>query len=182
MGGVGLKGLVERLETLAPEDLAPESVLELLSGWEVPESSLRPFVNFREDKYARNLVHRSTLFDVIVLCWKPGQATPIHDHSGQCGWVRVLRGKMRERLFALGDSRLDCTSTGVVTAGPTVVGVDRERAIHALDNPLDEGAHEDAVTLHLYSRPHDTCNRYDPQTGARERVQLQFDTQPDLLR
>jgi len=173
-----LPGLVERLESFAPADVTPESVSALVSAWDVSAAALRPYLNFRDEKYARNLVHRSSLFDVIVLCWKPGQATPVHDHSGQCGWVRVVRGKIRERLFALGDGRLDQTATGVVAAGPTVVGVDRVRAIHALDNPTDEGALEDAVTLHVYSRPHDSCYRYDPQSGERTRIALGFDTRP----
>src|SRR5262249_239370 len=40
----------------------------------------------------RNLVYRDPLFEVMVICWRPGQGTPIHTHNGQLGWMLVERG------------------------------------------------------------------------------------------
>ena len=47
--------------------------------------------------YARRLIHRDPRFTIVAMVWAPGQATPIHDHSGVwCvegvynGWCRVF--------------------------------------------------------------------------------------------
>jgi cysteine dioxygenase len=36
---------------------------------------------------------------MLVLCWKPGQRTPIHDHNGAHGAVLVHEGIMWETTF-----------------------------------------------------------------------------------
>lgn len=37
---------------------------------------------FNEVRYARNLVERNQYFELIVICWKAGQQSPIHNHEG----------------------------------------------------------------------------------------------------
>jgi cysteine dioxygenase len=156
----------------------------------VSGSALHPYQNFRDDRYTRSLVHRSDLFDVMVLCWRPGQATPVHNHSGQRGWVRVLRGAIEETTYRSsheGDADLSIIEIddegvghnvfleelgqGVLAAGPGVVTADRTRAIHRIGNP----AREDTVTLHVYSRPHDCCLVFDPAARTCRRKELVFD-------
>ena len=95
-----LDTLVERLHMIGGDEPGTDDVSEILSSADIEDRSLMEFVNFRRDKYTRNLVRRTELFDVIVLCWQPGQMTPIHNHSGQRGWVRVLRGQMEETAFS----------------------------------------------------------------------------------
>ena len=43
---------------------------------------LRGFVRFDDAHYQRVLVSESPLYRALVLCWQPGQCSPIHDHSG----------------------------------------------------------------------------------------------------
>jgi predicted metal-dependent enzyme (double-stranded beta helix superfamily) len=58
-------------------DPAPRSAAARRAGW--PEAA-RPA---RDDSYARHLLHRdrNNRFVVLALVWRPGQGTPIHDHS-----------------------------------------------------------------------------------------------------
>ena len=183
-----LPDLVARLEELRPDerDLVPE----LLAGAEVSDSALEPFLSFRDERYTRNLVHRGELFDVLVVCWNPGQHSPIHDHSNQLGWVRVLRGTLAETAYAkrrgaahgdggsaceaLAAPALDRVGDTVLAAGPAVAAVDRRRAVHRLGNP----AGEPAVSLHVYSRPYDSCLVYDDPEQRPRLVALAFDTAP----
>lgn len=187
--------LVEHLEQLAPEAITPDVVADVLGEWPLDVASLEPSIAFRDDRYARHLVSRSELFDVIVLCWEPGQSTPVHNHSGQLGWVRLVRGAIEETRwsFATGTSLPDLSICDVdeygvghgiellrdehvvVTEPGTVVGVDTEHAIHTLGNP---SAEERTVTLHVYSRPHDSCLVFDPEERTCWRRTLVFDTQP----
>lgn len=196
MSLVSLDTLVASLESLGPLDVTLAAVTERLTDGRLDEASLAPYLHWRDDKYARNLVHRCDLFDVILLCWKPGQATPVHNHSGQRGWVQVLRGQLEETSWAAPGGgalpdlalvdvdddgvghglRLERTGHGVVDSPDTVVTVDRERAIHQLGNP---DPREPTVSLHVYSRPHDSCLAFDPEQQTCRRVALSFDTVPE---
>lgn len=189
VGRLDLAGFLDELSSLKEGDVALPRVAELLAAVEPRPWELAPRACFRDDAYTRNLVRRDGLFDVIVLCWRPGQRTPVHDHSGQLGWVRVLRGTLEERAYApargswsgggaacVGAKVLALVERGhaVVPASPAVVTVDRERAIHRLGNPAEGPRGEDAISLHVYSRPHDACSVFDLATGAVGRRELSF--------
>ena len=165
-----LHDLVQRLEHLGFRD--PGAVGDCLGSARISRSALRPYARYRPDRYTRNLVHRSELFDLIVLCWGPRHHTPIHDHAGQHGWVRVLRGALHETAFELSAAGVvESVGHAVAEAGPAVVAVDPVRAIHRLGNPSDEPA----LSLHVYSRPHDACLVYGTAEGAPQRRELAFD-------
>src|SRR5256885_15116162 len=71
---------------------------------EVGAGELRPHVGFKEGTYARHRVYLCGHAELLVLCWPPGQRTPIHDHNGSFGAVRVLQGGMWETLFEMGEA------------------------------------------------------------------------------
>ena len=195
-----LAELVQTLQALPPDQLTLDRVTPILSERPLREASLARFVNFRADKYARNLVFRCDQFEMLVLCWQPGQATPIHNHAGQCGWVRVLRGALEETDYTPPDwmrggvipaGKIEIDDDGVghgiaLTRGPTAVlaagsavsAVDRSRSIHRLGNPPRGGGDGRAVTLHVYARPHDSCLAFDVDQGTCRQVQLRPDTVP----
>src|SRR5215218_5096896 len=100
--GHGLSRLVERLKGMG-EPPAFEELDALLAGVEVGAEELRPHVSFKEATYARHRVHLGEHAELLVLCWRPGQRTPIHDHAGSYGAVKVLRGVMWETLFEIGE-------------------------------------------------------------------------------
>lgn len=185
-----LSELVRLLHALDPDAVTLDAVTERLAATTCDDSELRPYLHLDDANYTRNLVHRSDVFDVIVLCWPAGSATPIHDHSGQRGWVRVVRGALEETQYAprgapsataepgvdpclhLKGTPLDVTARAVVPAGPAVATVDPQRAIHRIANPTTERA----VSVHVYSRPHDSCQAFDADTGRVERRELRFDS------
>ena len=154
--GYGLAGLVGRLSAIARPPTY-EEVNALLGGVRVGEDELRPHVGFKEGTYARHRVHLGAHAELLVLCWRPGQRTPIHDHAGSFGAVRVLRGVMWETLFEMeGAAGLRYRSAREWTPGH-VTGAD-VRDIHQLGNPEVSG--QDLVTLHLYAPPLTSLNVY----------------------
>ena len=74
-----------------------------------------------EDRYRQHLVHvhPAGRYSVVALVWKPGQATPIHDHRCWCV-VGVWRGLERETTYDLrGDiGSHHLTPRGSVVASP----------------------------------------------------------------
>ena len=69
-----LADLVTTLQQLPPDQLTLDRVTPILSERPLRESSFARFVNFRADKYARNLVFRCDHFEMLVLCWEIGRA------------------------------------------------------------------------------------------------------------
>ena len=160
--GDGLFALVGRLKRMDGPP-AFDELSGLLEGAEVTADELRPYVSFKEGTYARHRVHAGEHAELLVLCWRPGQRTPIHDHAGSYGAVRVLRGVMWETLFEMEDGRgLAYRSSHEWTPGH-VTGADVPD-IHQLGNPDVSG--QDLVTLHLYAPPLTSLNVY--KVGRRE--------------
>lgn len=160
--GDGLFALVERLKRM-DDPPAFEELNALLGGVEVTAEELRPYVSFKEGTYARHRVHLGAHAELLVLCWRPGQRTPIHDHAGSFGAVKVLRGVMWETIFEMEEGGgLVYQSAREWTPG-RVTGADVPD-IHQLGNPDVSG--QDLVTLHLYAPPLTSLNVY--KVGRRE--------------
>jgi cysteine dioxygenase len=121
-------------------------------------------VRFCDDRYARNLICRTTQFELLVLCWKPGQASTIHDHAGSLNVTRVYSGDLTSRVFRRRGGGAGVTTLAAaagelprgpvdlvdeqVLAGSGAATVDRG-AIHQLGN----WSHEGLITVHLYAPP-----------------------------
>jgi cysteine dioxygenase len=159
-----LASLAERIANLKrPPELSE------VDGWlrevEVGPDELRPHVAFKEGTYARHRVRFSEHAELLVLCWLPGQRTPIHDHDGSFGAVRVLQGVMWETLFEM-DERSGLAYKSARDWTPGHVTGARIPDIHQLGNPDVSG--QDLVTLHLYAPPLKSLNVY--KVGRRESV------------
>lgn len=148
----------------------------LLRAYAQSEESWRGYVNFREDTYSRNLIWRCGDFELLLLCWNKGQASPIHDHSGQQCWMAVLEGELEEVHYADGGEHGlgSRPAPGRVKDFPTggVAFIDDDIALH-LVRPK---AGQQAVSLHLYSSPIDTCRVFCPESGAPTAIQVGYHT------
>ncbi len=70
-----------------------------LANSAIEREDLLPYIGFKEGNYWRHRVFRNDFVEVLVLCWRPGQRTPIHDHNGSQGAVLVYEGLMWETTF-----------------------------------------------------------------------------------
>lgn len=151
-----LAALVDELRGLAAVP-SLEKLDSLLEGVQLSEEDLRPYRSFKAGNYARHRVFRNAHVELLVLCWRPGQRTPIHDHNGSHGAVRVCEGVMWETIFEQdAQSQLRYKSARQwLTGGVTGAEVPD---IHQLGNPDVSG--QDMVTLHLYAPPLGVLNTY----------------------
>lgn len=154
--GLSLAALMDRLCALAE---APnlEELNALMSEAQPTREELVPYIAFRPGTYARHLVMRNEYAELLVLCWRPGQRTPIHDHNGSYGAVRVCEGVMWETIFALDEARKLYYQSAREWVCGGVTGADIPD-IHQLGNPEVSG--RDLVTLHLYAPPLGVLNTY----------------------
>jgi cysteine dioxygenase len=133
------------------EDRAPLADLLIeLSQLAITCDDVSEFVRFSGRSYARNLVRAGTWYHALVLCWRNGQRSPIHDHAGSSCGVRVLRGTMTETRFEFApNGHVLATGSRNIPVGSVVGSQDSD--LHQISNLQAGGA--DLVTLHVYSPP-----------------------------
>jgi cysteine dioxygenase len=146
-------------------------IAELLGEYARTRSDWRPFALFSDQHYTRNLVTLESRFELMILCWGPGQESPIHNHEGQDCWMAVLDGEVEEVRFPMpsGAGPLLPRSSMRFTPGQ-VAFIRDEMGLH-LVRPASTSA-SGGVTMHLYSAPYDECNCYCPDTGSVTRRKL----------
>ena len=121
-----------------------------LSELQIHCDDLRQHVQFSDRSYARNLVRKGLWYHLLVLCWKNGQRSPIHDHTGSSCGVRVLRGVMTETRFEFApNGHVKAVGSRDLQAGGVCGSQDDD--LHQVSN-LQAGD-TDLVTLHVYSPP-----------------------------
>ena len=136
---------------------------------------------FSTATYARNLVCRTPFFELLVLCWRPGQESTIHDHAGALNAIRVFSGELTSRTFRR--TRGSASKAGPVTqadeervpAGARMVGLDRD-GIHQLANT----SADDLVTVHVYAPALMELNVYSTTSAVVERRRLRYTLTDDL--
>jgi 3-mercaptopropionate dioxygenase len=111
-----------------------------------------PEVLTAEQRYGDPLGYRCHLlhaepdgsFSVVALVWRPGQATPVHDHVTWCV-IGVIQGVEHEERFELRDGWL--VQVGSADASPgEVAGLAPPGDIHRVRNT----GREVAISLHIY--------------------------------
>ena len=159
-----LQAMYRYLDSLtARPDLA--DLLEGLSRFQIDLDDLRGHLHFAENSYNRNLVRSAPNYHLWVLCWKNGQRSPIHDHSGSTCVVRVLRGTLTETLFEMAPNGHVKASFSRDIAEGSVIGSE-DADIHQVSNLQADDA--DLVTLHVYAPPltrMNTFSLYDRNRG-----------------
>ncbi len=120
-----------------------------LREFDVDCDDLAAFIRFDQRQYQRHLVRAGHWYHLWVMCWKEGQRSPIHDHTGSICGIRVLRGVATI-------TRFEMTPNGHVKAIASedlpvgAVNGNQDNDLHQVSN-LQAGA--DLVTLHVYAPP-----------------------------
>lgn len=146
-----LRGLVELIRYMdglsEPGDL--DKIHSLLKNADVDREDMVQACKFNEVSYARNLLAKSPWYELLVICWKHGQTSPIHDHIGSACGVRVVDGMATETIFEeTSPSKVRPVRTHCMGKGQVIVTSDID--IHLITN---EQYGQDLVTLHLYTPP-----------------------------
>ena len=121
-----------------------------LEELEIDLDDVRPFVRFSDERYQRNLFREGRGYHALVLCWRNGQRSPIHDHRGSSCGMRILEGTATETIFDRGPNGLPYAVFSRELRPGTVAG-SQDDDIHQVSNL--QPADADLVTLHVYSPP-----------------------------
>jgi hypothetical protein len=162
---VSIQEFAGLLSALPAQSFDGPDILDFMRRHPVEPSSLEPYLYFSSDHYTRNLIHRTNLYELLAICWESGQKSAIHNHRDQRCWMAAPYGRLQVLNFKLvrkdaskGYCELEPDSHFLLD--PDNPGaVDPDEPIHQVLNPASFGGR--AVTLHIYSRPFDTCEIYD---------------------
>ncbi|HKC25120.1 MAG TPA: cysteine dioxygenase family protein [Thermoanaerobaculia bacterium] len=150
----------------APEEI--RSVLDELGRKKPSWELLGPHVAFAPEGYLRKRLYRDEHWEMLLLCWLPGQTTVVHDHGGSWGTMLVLSGRLDERQYRSHGEGSPLTMCQLRRFGPQDVALETVETIHKNENRDDAPA----ISLHFYSPPLRVLNSYDPMTGRSHAVQV----------
>lgn len=166
--------LTDRLNSLSSvPSLA--AVYELVERTKIGDEEVQPYLGFKEGNYSRHRVMKNEFVEMLVLCWKPGQRTPIHDHNGSHGAVFVHEGILWETTFeyktetGLGYQSHRELRTGGLTGSEVP-------DIHQLGNPDVSG--RDLITIHIYAPPLGVLKTYKLGSAT---IDLYTPAEPDFV-
>jgi len=150
----------------SPADL--ELLLKRLAAVDPAWDVLGPLVAFDPRGYVRKRLYRDERWELLLLCWLPGQHTVVHDHGGSWGAMRILSGELFEsRYVAAGEGQPLRVTIEQTCGAPAALGEGVE-TIHRNENR----AGVPAISLHMYSPPLTVLNSFDLATGAHHEVRL----------
>ena len=155
-------------------------ILAFLQRTTVSPEALAPYLNWNAQHYTRNLIDKTPLYELIVICWEVGQVSSVHNHRDQNCWMAVPIGRLLVENFHLVSQdiekgRSELTLTDSVEMNPShPCAVDPADPVHRVLNPRHFG--ERAASLHIYSRPFDTCVVYSPEQGTCGVIKLHYTT------
>src|SRR5262245_33930465 len=75
------------------------AIMDWLSAELLTLKELSSYLIFNPERYVRNRVYDGPMYQALVLCWRNGQRSPIHNHRGSHCGVRVLRAIPPPTLF-----------------------------------------------------------------------------------
>jgi cysteine dioxygenase len=157
-----------------------EPIRKFLQETPVNSDSLTPFLTWDRQHYTRNLIDKTPLYELIAICWEVGQASSVHNHRDQNCWMAVPIGRLQVENFRvihqdLGKGTCHLEPTDIVEMNIFhPCAVDPAEPVHRVLNPRD--FNHRAVSLHVYSRPFDTCVVYSAEQGTCGEIQLHYTT------
>jgi cysteine dioxygenase len=184
--------LIAGLKSFERDYITGENISNFMDSHRLSFDELKQYAYFRDDYYTRNLIFRDDKFEVMCICWKPGQRTVVHSHNGALGWMTVPQGEVAvhdykyvscdhpERQNVVGidclagghEIQLDRTGSVHVEDSSPIYQVDKLHTIHQIEN-VDK-TKVGVVSLHIYSPPIDSCVSYDLEKHRCSRKTLQY--------
>jgi cysteine dioxygenase len=178
---VSIDELVRELHALPASAFdTTEQVCALLAKMPVEEASLAPYLTWDRQHYTRNLIDKNELYELIAVCWEVGQHSSVHNHRDQNCWMAAPIGRLLVENFHVRFQDMDAgkcqlqASNSVELTAANPCAVDPQEPVHRVVNPRE--ANQRAVSLHVYSRPFDSCVVYSPEQGTCGDIRLHYNT------
>jgi cysteine dioxygenase len=158
-----------------------EEIRQFLQDFPLNPESLDPYLLWDRQHYTRNLIDKTPLYELIAICWEIGQVSSVHNHRDQNCWMAVPVGRLLVENFHVVHQDLDAGKstirvTETVEMNPSQpCAVDPLEPVHRVLNPRE--FNQRAVSVHVYSRPFDSCVVYSPEQSTCGEIKLHYTTE-----
>lgn len=158
-----------------------DQIIHFLESTPVSPESLQPYLTWDRQHYTRNLIDKTKLYELIAICWEIGQVSSVHNHRDQNCWMAVPLGRLLVENYKVLHQDLEGGNCQLQTADTVEMNpshpcaVDPREPVHRVYNPRE--FNERAVSLHVYSRPFDSCVVYSPEQGTCGEIKLHYTTE-----
>lgn len=176
MNRLPIDQIVRDLRGMPDEMFVCEPVYAYLSEHPIEVDSISKYLFWSPSFYTRNLIYKDERFEMMAICWEPGQVSRVHNHCDQRCWMTVPIGRLKGQNFAIesidettGHCKLNETDTFELAECLTAK-VELEEPIHQILNLVEYD--DRAVSIHIYSKPFDRCISYCRDTDTYKEVQL----------
>jgi cysteine dioxygenase len=167
---------VKGLAAIPAHDFSLETVQNYILRHAVRPESIEKYCYFSKGSYTRNLIFKNDVFECMTVCWEVGQHSRVHNHRDQNCWMSVPVGRLRVQNY-----RVEQRDPGRGTCKIVPTDASEMDATHpSYVNPF-EPVHEvinvpefnqRAVSIHVYSKPFDSCEVYQRDKGTYADVPL----------
>lgn len=138
--------------------MPPLQMVKALQRLIVTDKEIAEHAFFNEHRYSRNVVTRDKDFEILIICWKSGQRSLIHDHGESFGVVKVLKGILTESVFIPAfNGMIKAMGSKDYQSGD--VQIEDHSTIHQVSNLRPE--QDNAISLHVYVPPLNRMKIYE---------------------
>jgi cysteine dioxygenase len=158
-----------------------DEIIRFLQTTPVSSDTLSPYLTWDRQHYTRNLIDKTPLYELVAICWEIGQSSSIHNHREQNCWMAVPAGRLLVENFRTISQDLSAGTCELETADTVEMNprqpcaVDPLEPVHRVYNPREFD--QRAVSLHVYSRPFDTCVVYSQEQHTCGVIKLHYQTE-----
>ena len=192
---IAVEQFVDGIKRLSEGIITKQKIYDYLVAYEIRAEDLEKFKLWVPDRHTRNKIFRNDMIEVMLICWPAGTITPLHTHNGQLGWMTMIEGRLivenyRKVLCNRPENEqvvgMDCLAGATqiemehlenelaVPGGPLNT-VDKKQTIHRIKNLAEWN--QPAVSMHVYSRPIDSCVVFDIENQRCFRRDLKYDNE-----
>jgi Cysteine dioxygenase type I len=192
---VSVEKFVDGLRSLSEGVITKQAIHDYLVTYEIRAEDLERYKLWVQDRHTRNKIFRNQMIECMLICWPAGTVTPLHTHNGQLGWMTMIEGQLVVENFRKIDCNrpenqqvvgLDCLAgatriemkhlgTEMCKPGGPLNTVDKTQTIHRIRNLAEWN--QPAVSMHVYSRPIDSCVVFDLEAQRCFRRDLKYDNE-----
>lgn len=172
---------VKELAAIPERDFTLGNVQDFVIRHQVRPETLEKYLYFSKGNYTRNLIFKNEVFECMAICWEVGQFSRIHNHRDQNCWMSAPIGRLKVQNFRVEDRNASAEHSGTCHLIPTDI-YEMDATHPAYVNPL-EPVHQvlnlpefqqRAVSIHIYSKPFDSCEVYLREKGTYSDVPLHY--------
>jgi cysteine dioxygenase len=169
---------VKELAAISEPEFSLETVQDYIRRHHVEPTTLDKYLFFSKGNYTRNLIFKNDVFECMTICWEIGQQSRVHNHRDQNCWMSAPIGHLRVQNYRVDERDAACGTCRIVPTDNYDMDADHPCAVnplepvHAVQNLAEFGKR--AVSIHVYSKPFDSCEVYLRDRGTYSDVPLHY--------